>query len=243
MVTPSAISTDEAAVRPVVACLFDAYGTLFDVTSAARRMADEIGPDWADLAEVWRVRQLEYTWLRNLMDRYVSFRIVTAEALDFAFASLGLVPRPGLTDQLMDLYMTLDAYPEVTETLAVLRDNGIATAILSNGSPDMLDAAVSSAGLTDLLDDALSVDTVRRFKPAAEAYALGCRRFATEPCHVAFVSSNGWDVAGAATFGYQALWVNRQNRPVERLPGRPAAELETLTTLPDRLRPATEARR
>ncbi|MBB4265783.1 haloacid dehalogenase type II [Roseospira visakhapatnamensis] len=231
------MASSSRAPRPVVACLFDAYGTLFDVTSAARHMADEIGPHWDQLAEVWRLRQVEYTWLRTLMDQYVGFRTVTAEALDFAFASLGQVPRPGLAERMMDLYMTLDPFPEVVETLATLRDRGIATAILSNGSPDMLEAAVDSAGLTDLLDDALSVETVRRFKPTAEAYALGCRRFAAEPRHLAFVSSNGWDVAGAASFGFHTLWVNRHNRPMERLPGRPVVDLDTLAALPDCLCP------
>jgi len=222
---------------PVVACLFDAYGTLFDVTAAARYAADEIGPDWERLAEVWRVRQIEYTWLRGLMNRYQDFQTVTAEALDYAFACLGMIPRPGLPDRLMDLYMTLAPYPEVAETLSTLRSKGIATAILSNGTPLMLSSAVASAGLDDLLDDVLSVDTVRCFKPEPDVYALGCRRFAAEPARLAFVSSNGWDAAGAATFGFYTLWVNRRNEPLERLPGRPVAELETLASLPDRLCP------
>jgi len=230
-------SPDAGFPVPVVACLFDAYGTLFDVTAAARRLADEIGPDWDRLAEAWRVRQVEYTWLRSLMDRYVDFQTVTAEALDFAFASLGQVPRPGLLDDLMTLYMSLAPYPEAASTLAALRDRGIATAILSNGSPGMLESVVAAAGLSDLLDDVLSVDTVRRFKPAPEAYALGCRRFAVERSALAFVSSNGWDVAGAAAFGFPTLWVNRRNAPEERLPGRPMVELESLAPLPEYLSP------
>ncbi|MBB4284768.1 haloacid dehalogenase type II [Roseospira goensis] len=224
-----------AVQHPVVACLFDAYGTLFDVNAAARRLRDEIGPSWEDLARIWRTRQIEYTWLRSLMDRYVDFRTVTAEALDYAFTSLGQAPAPGLRARLMDLYMTLDAYPEVPETLAALRAHGIATAILSNGAPDMLRSATDSAGLTGLLDDVLSVDTVKVFKPAAAAYSLGCVRFATTPERLAFVSSNGWDVAGAATFGFRTLWVNRANAPSERLPGSPAAELDSLAGLPDLL--------
>lgn len=223
------------ATPPVAACLFDAYGTLFDVTAAARELRAEIGPSWARLAEVWRTRQVEYTWLRSLMDRYVDFRTVTVDALDFAFASLGEAPGPGLTDRLMDLYMTLDPYPEVPGVLAALRGQGIATAILSNGSPGMLQAASDSAGLTGLLDDILSVDTVKVFKPAPAAYRLGCTRFAEPADRIAFVSSNGWDVAGAASFGYRTLWVNRTNSPAERLPGCPSAELDGLAALPELL--------
>jgi len=218
--------------EPVVACLFDAYGTLFDVTSAARHLRDEIGPSWEHLAEIWRVRQVEYTWLRSLMGRYVNFRTITAEALDFAFAKLGQVPAPGLSERLMDLYMTLDAFGEVPSVLAALRAQGIGTAILSNGSPDMLASAVESAGLGGLLDDVLSVDTVKVFKPTPAAYQIGCTRFGAQAGRIAFVSSNGWDVAGAASFGYRTLWVNRANAPAERLPGTPVAELDTLAQLP-----------
>ncbi|KAA5606712.1 haloacid dehalogenase type II [Roseospira marina] len=218
---------------PIVACLFDAYGTLFDITSAARRLKDEIGPAWESVAEIWRTRQLEYTWLRSLMDRYTDFRVITAEALDYAFAAVGQVPAPGLTDRLMDVYMTLDAYPEVPGMLATLRDKGVGTAILSNGAPDMLQAATDSAGLAGVLDDLLSVDTVGVFKPAPAAYELGCVRFGCEAGRLMFVSSNGWDVAGAATFGFRTVWVNRRNAPAERLPGVPMAELDSLDGLPD----------
>lgn len=218
-----------------VACLFDAYGTLFDVNAAARRLSGEIGPHWRDLAARWRTRQVEYSWLRSLMGDHADFLTVTADALDFAFASLGQVPAPGLRERLMDLYMTLDPYPEVPNVLASLRARGIATAILSNGSPEMLQAATESAGLTGLLDDILSVERVRIFKPAPAAYGLGCTRFDAPADRIAFVSSNGWDVAGAATFGYRTLWVNRLNAPAERLPGRPVAELDSLDGLPDLL--------
>ncbi|SDE86810.1 haloacid dehalogenase type II [Rhodospira trueperi] len=224
--------------RPV-ACLFDAYGTLFDVTAAARHLKDEIGPSWEDLAETWRVRQVEYTWLRSLMDRYTDFRAITAEALDYALDATGQAPSTTLRDRLMGLYMTLDAYPEVPAVLAALRDRGIGTAILSNGSPDMLKAACDSAGLTDLLDAVLSVDAVGIFKPAAAAYDLGRAHFGTDPERVMFVSSNGWDVAGAASFGYRTVWVNRRGAPAERLPGCPVAELDSLDRLPDLLRDLT----
>jgi len=225
--------SESTSPLPVTACLFDAYGTLFDVAAAARHLSDEIGPAWEDLASVWRTCQIEYTWLRSLMDRYADFRTVTAEALDHAGATLGLALSPDLRERLMDLYMTLDPYPEVPDVLAALRGHGIATAILSNGSPDMLHAASDSAGLTGLLDDILSVDTVKVYKPAAAAYMLGCTRFGTDPSRLVFVSSNGWDVAGAACFGYRTVWVNRRNAPSERLPGCPIAELDSLDGLPD----------
>nr|WP_153343450.1 haloacid dehalogenase type II [Roseospira navarrensis] len=215
--------------------MFDAYGTLFDVTSAARHLREDIGPSWERLAEVWRMRQIEYTWLRSLIGRYADFRTVTAEALDFAFAALGQVPAPGLPDRLMDLYMTLDAYDEVPTVLAALRARGIGTAILSNGSPDMLASAIASAGIGGLLDDVLSVDAVGIYKPAPAAYQLGCTRFGVAADRLAFVSSNGWDVAGAASFGFRTLWVNRANAPGERLPGAPMAELDSLADLPDLL--------
>jgi 2-haloacid dehalogenase len=221
--------------RPITACLFDAYGTLFDVTAAARHLKDEIGPAWEALAEVWRTRQVEYTWLRSLMNRYADFRTVTVEALDYALDAVGQAPSTGLRDRLMDLYMTLDAYPEVPGVLTTLRQRGVGTAILSNGSPDMLTAASDSAGLTGLLDAVLSVDAVGIFKPAAAAYDLGCAHFGTDPQRLAFVSSNGWDVAGAASFGYRTVWVNRREAPAERLPGRPVAELDSLNRLPDLL--------
>lgn len=225
--------SDAGSHMPFKACLFDAYGTLFDVTSAARALKDEIGPRWDDLARIWRRRQLEYSWLRSLMGRHADFRTVTAEALDFAFSWLGHAPAPGLPDRLMDLYMTPEAYPEVAETLAILRARGVATAILSNGSPDMLAAATQSAGLSGLLDDCLSVEAAGIFKPAPAAYHLACCRFDSPARQLAFASSNGWDIAGAACFGLHAIWINRDNAPAERLPGSPAAELDSLARLPD----------
>lgn len=218
--------------RRVKACLFDAYGTLFDVASPARRLQSEIGPRWGELAALWRQRQLEYSWLRSLMERYADFRVVTAEALDFALASLDMTPEPALRQRLMDLYMTPDAYPEVAETLSTLRDCGMATAILSNGSPDMLAAAIQSAGLSDLLDDCISVDAAGVFKPAPAAYALAGARFGVSPDRLLLASSNGWDIAGAAAFGFHTVWVNRAKAPPERLPGTAGVELESLSGLP-----------
>lgn len=213
-------------------CIFDAYGTLFDVAAAARRLAEEapeaeFAARWTEVAEHWRHKQLSYTWLRQITGRYVDFWQVTEEALDWALEATGLAGGD-LRSRLLDLYRTLDAYPEVPATLAALRQAGATTAILSNGSGDMLRAAVASAGIGDLLDDVLSVETVGAFKPDARVYAMVGHRFRTGPRDVLFVSSNGWDVAGAALYGFRTVWVNRRGEPVDRLPGRPDHVLDDL---------------
>jgi 2-haloacid dehalogenase len=217
-----------SATRAVV---FDAYGTLFDVASAAERAGDALGDRWRALAETWRAKQLQYTWLRSLMGRHADFRQVTADGLDFALASLG-IDDPPLRRRLLDLYERLDAYPEARETLARLRAGGRKLAILSNGSPPMLEAAVHSAGLADLLDAVLSVESVGIYKPAPVVYELAPRRLGVAPGEIAFVSSNGWDVHGASAFGFRVAWCNRSGQPAERLPGRPDAEIRSLSELP-----------
>jgi 2-haloacid dehalogenase len=217
-----------SATRAVV---FDAYGTLFDVASAAERAGDALGDRWRALAETWRAKQLQYTWLRSLMGRHADFRQVTADGLDFALASLG-IDDPPLRRRLLDLYERLDAYPEARETLARLRAGGRKLAILSNGSPPMLEAAVHSAGLADLLDAVLSVESVGIYKPAPVVYELAPRRLGVAPAEIAFVSSNGWDVHGASAFGFRVAWCNRSGQPAERLPGRPDAEIRSLAELP-----------
>ena len=217
-----------SATRAVV---FDAYGTLFDVASAAERAGDALGDRWRALSETWRAKQLQYTWLRSLMGRHADFRQVTADGLDFALASLG-IDDPPLRRRLLDLYERLDAYPEARETLARLRAGGRKLAILSNGSPPMLEAAVRSAGLADLLDAVLSVESVGIYKPAPVVYELAPRRLGVAPAEIAFVSSNGWDVHGASAFGFRVAWCNRSGQPAERLPGRPDAEIRSLAELP-----------
>ncbi|MEI4485832.1 haloacid dehalogenase type II [Frigidibacter sp. MR17.14] len=219
------------------ACVFDAYGTLFDVTSAARRAATEPGGAplaglWPRLAEDWRRKQLEYTWLRSLMGRHADFAQVTAEALDWALEAQGLAVPATLRARLLALYDRLDAYPEVPAMLAALRAAAIPAAILSNGSPSMLAAATASAGIADLLDDCLSVEGVGVFKPAPQVYRLATDRFDCAPHEILFVSSNGWDVAGAAAFGFRAVWVNRARAAPERLPAAPEAVLPDLSPLP-----------
>jgi 2-haloacid dehalogenase len=215
--------------------VFDAYGTLFDVAGAARAAAAgaegaALATVWPRLAADWRQKQLEYTWLRAVMRRHADFAQVTAEALDWALAAHG-IDDAALRDRLLALYDRLPAYPEVPAALAALRARGLATAILSNGTPAMLAAAVSHAGLAAAFDAVLSVEAIGVYKPDARVYALVPARFAVPPGATLFVSANGWDAAGAADFGFRTVWVNRAGAPAERLPGRPAHVLADLAQL------------
>lgn len=218
---------------PVV---FDAYGTLFDVTAAARRAASEPGFEalaqaWPKLAADWREKQIEYTRLRVIAGVHADFRAVTRDALDWALASAGLAGLPGIADRLMALYDELEAYPEAREAVAALRAAGRTTAILSNGTPAMLEAAVAAAGMEGMFDAILSVEAARVFKPAPEVYALVEAEFGCAREEVLFVSSNGWDAACAAGFGFASVWVNRAGAPVERLPWRPLHVIADLSDL------------
>lgn len=217
----------------VKVCVFDAYGTLFNVHAAAERLKEEIGPKAETLSAIWRTKQLEYAWLRSLMPAYKAFWEITQDGLDFALEACALSDQKGLRQKLLDLYFTLDAYPEVPTMLSALKDAGFKTAILSNGSMDMLDGAVQSAGLATKLDAVLSVEQVGIFKPDPRIYQLAVDHFRlTSPTQVAFMSSNGWDVAGAAHFGFQVAWINRLQQPQERLPGQSKAILPNLVELP-----------
>jgi 2-haloacid dehalogenase len=213
------------------ACVFDAYGTLFDVASAAQRCADALGDAAPRLATLWRDKQLQYTWLRAVQGRHADFWQVTGDALDFALESLGLAD-PGLRGRLMQLYLTLDAYPDAPAALRQLRDAGLATAILSNGSPAMLAAVVRNARLGDLLDHVLSVEEAGVYKPHARVYQLAVDRLAVPAREIAFISSNGWDAWAASAFGMRAIWCNRQSQTRERLPGDPDREIHFLSELP-----------
>ncbi len=215
----------------VRACVFDAYGTLFDVNAAASRCQAELGDKWLPLAETWRGRQLQYTWLRSLQDDYVDFWRVTGDALDFAMASLGL-DDADLRERLMQLYLALDAYPEVAETLARLKAGGMRTAILSNGSPKMLAAAVENAGLGDSLDAVLSVDELGVYKTSPRVYQLAVDRLGVDANQISFQSSNAWDAHAGSAFGFRVCWINRFGQTRERLPGAPDVELSTLADLP-----------
>lgn len=227
---------------PIKACVFDAYGTLFDVAAAAREAAAEPGGEalaeiWPTLAGHWRTKQLQYTWLRAVTGDHTDFWTVTQDGLDWAMEACGL-DDSALRARLLKLYWSLSAYPEVPDMLARLKQMGLATAILSNGSPDMLAGAVHSAGIGDLLDDVLSVEAVGIFKPADAVYALVTERFGCARDEVLFVSSNGWDAACAAAFGFETAWVNRAGEPPERLPGQPRHEHPDLTIIPQIADPA-----
>ena len=212
-------------------CVFDAYGTLFDYNSAAARHSTVLGEKAAPLADLWRLKQLQYTWLRSLMGRYTGFWQVTGEALDFAMGELG-IEDGALRANLMESYLTLDAYPEVTEMLATLRAHGLKTAILSNGEPGMLDAAVEAAGIADSLDAVLSVEEVGIFKPHPSVYQLVVDRLGVAAANVSFQSSNAWDANGGAAFGFRVAWCNRFGQGQERVPEAPDAEIATLAELP-----------
>lgn len=214
----------------IKACVFDAYGTLFDVHSAVGRHQARIGDSADAVSALWRGKQLEYTWLRSLMGRHVDFRRVTGDALDYAFDAYG-IDDAALREDLMQAYMSLDAYPEVTSVLETLRGAGYRTAILSNGSPDMLEAAVDSAGIGDLLDANLSVEEVGIFKPDPRVYRLAVDRLGVPAAGISFQSSNAWDAVGAATFGFQVAWVNRFGQRRERLTAEPQAEISDLNQL------------
>jgi 2-haloacid dehalogenase len=213
------------------ACVFDAYGTLFDYNSAAARCKNVLGNDWQTLSDLWRRKQLEYTWLRSLMGRHTDFWHVTGEALDYA---LGVLKRddPGLRALLMQQYLNLDPYPEVPQMLERLKAKGMRAAILSNGSPTMLVAATNSAKLTQLVDTVLSVESAGIFKPHPSVYQLAVDKLGLPATRMCFLSSNGWDAAGAAAFGFRAVWVNRAGAPEENLPGRPERQIKTLAELP-----------
>jgi len=221
------------AMRP---CVFDAYGTLFDVGAAARIAAAQQGAEgwahrWPALAADWRRKQLEYTWLRAVAGAHADFWQVTGDALDWALRAGG-IDDAGLRQRLMALYRELPAFPEVPEVLAALRARGHPLAILSNGTPDMLSAAVGSAGLEDMFAAVLSVESVGVYKPHPAVYGMVGDHFGTAPREVLFVSSNGWDACAAAAFGFLSVWINRDGAPPDLLHGQPAHVLRDLAALP-----------
>jgi 2-haloacid dehalogenase len=212
------------------AYVFDAYGTLFDVHAAiARHRA--AGPDADRFSEVWRLKQLEYAWTLTLAGHYADFWTLTERALDYAFDRVPTVSR-ALRTKLLDAYLTLDAFADARTALTELKARGRRIAILSNGTPHMLQAAVQASGIASLCDAVLSVDVVRMYKPRPEVYALVTDRFGIAPDEVAFVSSNRWDIMGAASFGFRAVWVNRAQAPQEYPHQLPAYTVSDLSALP-----------
>lgn len=212
------------------AYVFDAYGTLFDVHSAVRRHAAALGPDAAAFSDLWRAKQLEYTWVRSLAGRYRDFDVLTEDALDFCFARFPAIDR-GLKPDLLDAYRRLDCFPEVPEVLAALRRNGARIAILSNGTPAMLAEATVAAGIGALIDDVFSVDALRIYKTAPAAYTMAADALRLSPEDIAFQSSNRWDIAGAKAFGFTCHWINRSGAPDEYAELAPDGVFSTLEGL------------
>jgi len=210
--------------------VFDAYGTLFDVHSAVARCHALVGPQADRLSDIWRTKQLEYTWTRSLMGAYRDFAALTEEALDFAAARCGGISAEA-REKLLSAYETLDAFPDVAPTLKALKARGAKLVILSNGTPAMLDSAVRSAGLADLLDTSISVAEVGVFKTDFRVYERVGALYGVAPGAVSFQSSNRWDIAGAVKFGFRSVWINRGKAPDEYRDMRPAATLDGLAGL------------
>ena len=221
---------------PITTCVFDAYGTLFDVAAAAREAAAEPGREafaekWPGIARTWRLKQLQYTWLRATAGVHQDFWTVTQNGLDFALEEQGLEDE-GLRARLLQLYWELSCYPEVPAMLASLKSAGLNTAILSNGTPDMLDGAVAAAGVGDVLDACLSVQSLGVFKPARPVYGLVGEYFGCAAREVLFVSSNCWDACAATGYGFETVWANRADEPMDRLPWAPRHIVQDLTGIP-----------
>ena len=222
---------DKLAVR---ACVFDAFGTLFDFASAAARCNDILGDKTTAVANLWRDKQITYTWLRATQNLHADFWQVTGDALDFTLETLA-ISDPAVRERLMSLYRKLDHFPEVPDMLGRLKAAGFTTAILSNGTPDMLNALVASSGLAPLLDHVLSVEEVGVFKPHPSVYQLAVDRLGVPANEISFQSSNAWDAHAASAFGMRVVWCNRYGQRRERLPGAPDRQIRTLAELPDLL--------
>ncbi|MDR5644413.1 haloacid dehalogenase type II [Burkholderia cenocepacia] len=220
---------------PIRACVFDAYGTLLDVNTAVMKHAHDIGGCAEELSSLWRQRQLEYSWTRTLMGRYADFWQLTTEALDFALESFGLLERTDLKNRLLDAYHELSAYPDAVGTLGALKAAGFTTAILSNGNNEMLRGALRAGNLTEALDQCISVDEIKIYKPDPRVYQFACDRLDVRPSEVCFVSSNAWDIGGAGAFGFNTVRINRINKPQEYSFAPQRHQLSSLSELPQLL--------
>ena len=207
-------------MNKIKACVFDAYGTLFDVNAACRELSKEVGDNWEKLASLWRLRQVEYTWLRNSMDEYIDFWQITSDALDYAMETLG-IENNELREELLNLYLKLEAYPEINDLLKKLKQRGLKTGILSNGNMKMLNSAVNNANIREYLDEILSVEDCKIYKPSSKVYDLVKIKMQISKENVLFFSSNAWDMHAASNYGFKTIWVNRFNAKLERLPGKP----------------------
>ena len=217
-------------IEGIKACVFDAYGTLFDVHSAVGRHRHRLGDRADQVSNLWRTKQLEYTWLRSLMGHHADFWQVTQDALDFAFDMHG-INNPDLHRDLMAAYLKLDCYPEVPEALSILKSRGFRLAILSNGTPAMLEAAVKNSGIDGLIENTFSVEDVSIFKPDFRVYQIAVDGLKVRSEEIVFQSSNAWDASGASAFGFKVAWVNRFGQSKERLPGKPNFEIKNLMEL------------
>ena len=225
-------------------CIFDAYGTLFDVTSATRIVANEeeyssFPNHSVKVSNSWRIKQLEYSWLRNIMNEYIDFWQITKDALDFALEE-NQIKNEKLRQRLLDVYWNLSAYPEAQDVLTTLKANNIQTGILSNGSKQMLNSAVVSANLENYLDKIISIDGIEIYKPDPKVYQMVIDQFNCKIEEVLFISSNGWDIAGASKFGFTTLWVNRNLIPKDRLTFMPNKITNNLSTIPNILKELNE---
>ena len=207
--------------------VFDAYGTLFDVDHACKEMAIQLGDNWDKLSSIWRQKQLEYSWLHNSMNKYVSFWKITKDSLEYAMNSLS-INSVKIKNELLDLYFKIGAFEEVEEVLKKIKKNKIKTAILSNGSYDMLNSAVKNSKFDELISEIISVDECKKFKPHRDVYQLVIDKFNINKKNCIFFSSNCWDIHGASNFGFQAVWVNRKNNIDEFLPGKVDYHVQSL---------------
>ena len=213
----------------VKAIIFDAYGTLFDVNSAAEKCKDKIGDKWEGFANFWRTTQLEYTWLRSLMDRHKDFWQITEDSLDKSIKVFNI--DPSMRNELLNLYKILSPYKEVPETLKTLKEKKFKLAILSNGTPSLLDELVKSNHLDNLFDDIFSIEQVGVYKPSSRVYDMPIKKYNINKSEVAFLSANTWDVSGGGNYGYQSIWVNRSNNIFDNLDFKPKYQIKDLSKL------------
>ena len=213
----------------VKAIIFDAYGTLFDVNSAAEKCKDKIGDKWEGFANFWRTTQLEYTWLRSLMDRHKDFWQITEDSLDKSIKVFNI--DPSMKNELLNLYKILSPYKEVPETLKTLKEKKFKLAILSNGTPSLLDQLVKSNHLDNLFDDIFSIEQVGIYKPSSRVYDMPIKKYNISKSEVVFLSANTWDVSGGGNYGYQSIWVNRNNNIFDNLDFRPKYQITDLNKL------------
>ena len=216
-------------MKNIKAIIFDAYGTLFDVNSAAEKCKDKIGEKWERFANFWRTTQLEYTWLRSLMDRHKDFWQVTEDSLDKSMKAFDI--DPSMRNELLNLYKVLSPFKEVPETLKTLKEKKFKLAILSNGTPSLLDELVKSNNLDNLFDDIFSIEQVGVYKPSSRVYDMPVKKYNISKSEVAFLSANTWDVSGGGNYGYQSIWVNRNNNIFDNLDFKPKYQITDLNKL------------